>query len=366
LRSAHACACRFCAKDVPSHAAQEAVVSFSVSLALLVMSLSTGLTAGVLLLLLGGSCIADDRDWEEANSLLVKASGLEAFKPEEQPKFHLRVKFVLHNTSQGTVEGTYARDFVQTDHWSDELTAGDFRQSRVRIDKQVWTSKNADFVPLPVDFLFNALFTTSFRMTNSDAVDKVHNRKLDDIDARCIEFRSVQGRSSTAGELCVERDRGAVVYWKYGTREIWYSQYVPFASAIRPTHLMVAERGVTIVEGDVNYVEAPELTAGSFSPLENAEITDVCSTIRPVMPKHAPEPLYPPGFSRRQFPGRVIVKAEVDENGRVIKAAVVETINRIIDNMALMAVKSWQFQPRLCDGKPVSTTTRIEVHFRFK
>jgi TonB family protein len=60
----------------------------------------------------------------------------------------------------------------------------------------------------------------------------------------------------------------------------------------------------------------------------------------------------------------VIVKAEVDENGRVIKAAIVETVHPMIDNMALTAVKSWVFQPKLCDGKPVSTTTRLEVHFR--
>jgi hypothetical protein len=290
------------------------------------MKWSTGVTVVVVFLFLGGIGSADDREWEEANSLLTKASGLEAFPPDESPKFHLQVNFVFRNTTRGNVPGTFTRHYVQPEHWSDELTAGNFRQSRVRIDKQIWTSKSADFVPLQVDFLFHALFSTSFRMTNSDAVGKVHNRKLDHTDARCIEFQAIVGRSSTPGELCVERDRGAVVYWKYGTREIWYSQYVPFAKAIRPSHLVVAERGETIVEADVTYTEAPELTAESFSPLENAEITDVCSTSRPLMAKDAPEPLYPPGFSRNQFPGRVVVKAEVDENGRVVKAAVVETV----------------------------------------
>ena len=35
-------------------------------------------------------CFAEDRNWEEANQLLVKASEAETFKPE-QPKFHLTV-----------------------------------------------------------------------------------------------------------------------------------------------------------------------------------------------------------------------------------------------------------------------------------
>jgi len=262
------------------------------------------------------------------------------------------------------LKGTFVRDFVLPEHWSDELTLGDFRQNRVRIDKKIWTAKNADFSPLQVDFLFQALFTTSFRMTAADSVNRVHNRKIEGLEARCIEFQATVGRSSTPGELCVERDRGALIYWKFGTREIWYSQYMPFAGAVRPMHLAISEQGTPSVEADVSYTEVPELTADGFLPLKNAEITDVCSTSRGLMAKSAPEPMYPPSLSRRQFPGRVTVKLEVDENGHVTKAAVVESVHPMIDSSALEAAKSWVFEPRLCDGKPVSATTKMEVRFR--
>ena len=43
---------------------------------------------------------AEDRNWEEANQLLVKASDAETFKPE-QPKFHLTVKVLLQHTTEG-------------------------------------------------------------------------------------------------------------------------------------------------------------------------------------------------------------------------------------------------------------------------
>jgi len=57
------------------------------------------ITRILLAILLTSCCSAEDRNWEEANSLLVKASGLEAFKPDAPPKFHLRVSFVFRHTS---------------------------------------------------------------------------------------------------------------------------------------------------------------------------------------------------------------------------------------------------------------------------
>ena len=75
------------------------------------------------------------------------------------------------------------------ERWADRLEIGDFRQERVRIEKQIWTKKSDDFV----DLLFKALFTTTFRMAQSDVVNRVHNRKLEGTEARCIEFRNMVG-----------------------------------------------------------------------------------------------------------------------------------------------------------------------------
>jgi TonB family protein len=308
--------------------------------------------------------VAEDRDWEQANSLLVTASGLEAFKPDQHPKFHLRADFVFHRTSEGKLKGVYYRDFVLPERWSDELVVADFRQSRVRIDKKIWTRKTADFVPVQVDTLFRALFTTTFQMVQSDIVDRIHNRKVEGIDARCIEFHNVVGRSTTPGEICVDRAGGQVVYWKYGNREIWYSQYSPFGSAVRPMRFVVAEDGGTSVEADISYSESSELGPDTFVPLQDAEVSDVCTTSRAPIAKDAPDPMFPSILSRRQFPKGVVIKAEIDENGHVTKEAVVESVHPILDGLALNAVKRWVFEPKLCDGKPVSTSTRLNVHFR--
>jgi hypothetical protein len=80
------------------------------------------------------------------------------------------------------------------------------------------------------------------------------------------------GRNSTDGEICLDRAAGAVVYWKYGRIEIWYSNYVPFSDRVRPSYFAAAEQGIPSVEGDVTYTLSSDLTADSFSPLKDAEV----------------------------------------------------------------------------------------------
>ena len=307
---------------------------------------------------------AEDQNWEQANMLLVKATELETFKPDPHPKFQINVKFVFHHTSEGNLQGTYVRDFVLAERWKDEIVVGKFVQSRVRIDKQIWTKKTEEFAPIQVDTLFKALFSTKFQMVQSDIVDRVHNKKLDNVEGRCIEFHNVVGNSRTAGEICVDRVGGQIVYWKYGSREIWYTDYANFEGALRPMRFVVNEENNKSIEADVKYAEAPELTSNAFAPLQSAEITEVCNDSRGVIRKDAPDPMFPPSLSRRQFPQDVVVKAEIDETGHVTKAAVVESVHPILDGQALNAVKHWLFEPKLCDGHAVSSSTRLNVHFR--
>ena len=84
----------------------------------------------------------------------------------------------------------------------------------------------------------------------------------------------------------------------------------------------------------MTYTLASELSADSFSSLKDAEVQDVCSTSRALIAKQTPDP-----FSRPL------------------------SVHPIVDGAALAAVKQWTFEPKLCDGKSVSTVTRLDVHF---
>ncbi|MDP1557939.1 MAG: energy transducer TonB [Nitrosomonas sp.] len=65
-------------------------------------------------------------------------------------------------------------------------------------------------------------------------------------------------------------------------------------------------------------------------------------------------PAYPPISRRMGEEGKLVLRVELDENGRVNTAEVVDSSGYSrLDEAALTAVKTWQCRPPLRDGQPV-------------
>ena len=76
--------------------------------------------------------------------------------------------------------------------------------------------------------------------------------------------------------------------------------------------------------------------------------------------------VYPPRAKAAGVEGRVLVRYDVDAEGRV-RNAVVETAEPagVFEAAALAAVRSWRFKPRYAGGAPAPTPARVsEVRFR--
>jgi TonB family protein len=58
----------------------------------------------------------------------------------------------------------------------------------------------------------------------------------------------------------------------------------------------------------------------------------------------------------------VIIAATIDENGRVIRAEVMRSVE-MLDTAALEAVKQWQFAPATLHGASVCLTIDVAVSF---
>jgi TonB family protein len=59
----------------------------------------------------------------------------------------------------------------------------------------------------------------------------------------------------------------------------------------------------------------------------------------------------PATYERRTFSG--LLQIEIDEYGRVERAAVLESIMPAYDSRLVAAAKTWRFQPATKDGSPV-------------
>ena len=73
---------------------------------------------------------------------------------------------------------------------------------------------------------------------------------------------------------------------------------------------------------------------------------------------------YPEILARAGITGRVVLKAVVDESGKVNGAEVVESSTQpAFDDAALNAVMKWRYKPALKNGKPLKVFLNIVVSF---
>ena len=80
-----------------------------------------------------------------------------------------------------------------------------------------------------------------------------------------------------------------------------------------------------------------------------------------------PTPAYPAAALNAGTEGDVIVRLQVDANGRVSHAAVVGHdggTDPALDQAAIEALQQWRFQPAMRDGRAINSVVQVPVEFR--
>ena len=83
---------------------------------------------------------------------------------------------------------------------------------------------------------------------------------------------------------------------------------------------------------------------------------------RPAQLLTGKRPVYPPKALRNKIAGTVVVRFEVDEDGKVKKARISRGIEDL-NQAALEAVRAWKFRPAVKAGQKVQVTLEAPVTF---
>ena len=75
------------------------------------------------------------------------------------------------------------------------------------------------------------------------------------------------------------------------------------------------------------------------------------------------EAQYPPEARSARAQGTVTVEAVIGTDGRVTDARVMQSVHPLLDEAAVAAVRQWQFQPSMLDGRPISVLHSVPVTF---
>jgi protein TonB len=119
------------------------------------------------------------------------------------------------------------------------------------------------------------------------------------------------------------------------------------------------------VSGEIEESTAPQPAA---APEQTPEATpapavEMAPGSAPVA-LETPAPRYPAAALRRGESGEVLLRIDVDAEGRVADVGVVHgSGSRALDRAAISAVRGWRFQPGQRDGRPVPGVVNVPITF---
>ncbi len=76
-------------------------------------------------------------------------------------------------------------------------------------------------------------------------------------------------------------------------------------------------------------------------------------------------PVYPPLAIRARVQGSVVLRAIIDEEGRVEALRLISG-HPLLNQTALEAVRQWRYSPTLLNGEPVRVVTTVTVNFQLR
>jgi protein TonB len=101
--------------------------------------------------------------------------------------------------------------------------------------------------------------------------------------------------------------------------------------------------------------------------MAGAQALGAVTAPRPLAGASNPPPEYPYASRMRGEQGRVRLRVQVDQNGRVVDVAVDQSAGfQALDQAALRAVRNWRFQPAARDGQPVVAVAAVDISFRLE
>ncbi len=113
---------------------------------------------------------------------------------------------------------------------------------------------------------------------------------------------------------------------------------------------------------------APPLTQPTVPAEPDQAVPRLAPGDSPVpIAEQSPAPRYPLQALRRGEHGKVLVRVEVDADGKPSAVSIAQSSrSRVLDRAALAAVKRWRFRPAQVDGKPVAGSVVVPIEFNLE
>ncbi len=76
--------------------------------------------------------------------------------------------------------------------------------------------------------------------------------------------------------------------------------------------------------------------------------------------------MYPEEAKKKGITGQVVSMVKVDEEGKVVDVTVEESPNDLLSQATIEAIRQWEWEPVVKDGRPVPFQVTVRVNFALK
>jgi hypothetical protein len=296
-------------------------------------------------------------------AMLERARQLSDIRSPAAPAFRLKATFSFVGEDLDPVQGTYTETWVSDSQWRRETVVGNLRHIEVGGADKRWLLFPDEFPGRAnkVAAIMAFLPPASAELDFTSVSERTANRTV----AECAFTRPLGPAHQSA--LCFEQKSGILLESAFPdqrprnvvTFSCDYADFNKFGTRWFPHQAVCFEdRHKTITANVVELTIEPPLDPALFDKPSGAIELDRCSG-KTVSPTVQSPRLFPDLDSDRLLWVRLWFV--VDKNGRPLNMKAVRAANKAAYDKASNTVRTWQFNPGTCDGKPMLADLIVEV-----
>lgn len=191
-----------------------------------------------------------------------------------------------------------------------------------------------------------------------------HAESIDGQKAWCFFKKTSYMKVTSTEQLCMDATRPLLLLTKFDKKnQKVFMDYAESGTQKYPQKVSIIRERMAPVEVREIHVAPATLSEDLFKPPENAIEVETCVNEHYPEPKRTPEPAFPARASKESRHGMVVLNVIVAKDGTIALARSITPDEYGFSESAERTVRTWQFKPATCNGRPIATEMNIEVSF---
>jgi TonB family protein len=315
----------------------------------------------VLSLLMTRGAAGEDMDLRNRAEQLMNRA-LVASRLTTPMNIRTEVTFSATGDDGTAMNGSYIRIRSVDNALREDFVLGDDSMSRIREQSNVATHGEWLDIPYTLRKVMEFVPYLPIRFDSTDIITSISETQMNGKAAVCIQFVTIRGEDRNPGDVCIAMENATVIEWHDRDRSFQALEYGSIKNALLPSRFVYREGGKLMIDASVRWVLLDARPDDAFVAPEDWRHTRFCKSFSLPVPRSAPQPASKGGVDAPVI--TVEVRVHVRPDGTVGNAEVLKPLRNDLDSEAVELVKTWTYQPGVCEGTKQDFAIDAAVHFQ--